>query len=93
MKKFMDFDLSKFPEITVTDGVNTIKGIVFGDNECFEGNRYYSFILCSNKLYKAYYDEEVVGEVEELDMIDYENAYEILDVTEEYEEEIADYLR
>lgn len=56
---------------------------VVGNNECFELDEYYHYVLSGDKLYKAYFAcENENGEMMELDRVDYNHAYRIEDVTD-----------
>lgn len=57
---------------------------IVGDDECFDGNEFYQYVLCGDKLYKAYFElaKDDDGEDLDLDMIDYGHAYRIEDITD-----------
>lgn len=56
---------------------------VIGDDECFDGDEFYQYVLDGDKLYKAYFDiTDEDGEDIELDAVDYNHAYKIEDVTD-----------
>ena len=65
------------PEYSVTvtaENGDYIIGDVFGDDECFEGNDFYRYVVTSDGVYKAYYD---VDEDTDIDYIDYSKATRI----------------
>lgn len=59
--------------------------IVVGNDECFDGNDFYQYVLDGEKLYKAYYDiEDEEGNIfDRMDLVDYEHAYKVEDVTDQ----------
>ena len=65
------------PEYSMTvtaENGDYIIGDVFGDDECFEGNDFYRYVVTSDGVYKAYYD---VDEDTDIDYIDYSKATRI----------------
>lgn len=75
-------DLSKYQDECVHEiGQRYIDGKVISDNECFEGEKLYAYILSGDKLYKAYYDVDD-EQLEDLDGIDYSEPAEIEEVEE-----------
>lgn len=44
-----------------------IIGAIFGDDECFDGNDFYQYVVTSDGVYKAYYDDDNVTDVEDID--------------------------
>ncbi|MGP1507952.1 MAG: hypothetical protein ACTTJW_03620 [Sphaerochaeta sp.] len=45
--------------ITVTDGDITLTGVMFGNDECFDLNNFYQYLLTEDgNLYKCWYDTE-----------------------------------
>lgn len=44
-----------------------IIGAIFGDDECFEGNNFYQYVVTSDGIYKVYYDDDNVTDVEDID--------------------------
>ena len=51
-----------FMTVTAENG-----GDMFGDDECFEGNNFYQYVVTSNGIYKAYYDVDNDTIIEDLD--------------------------
>lgn len=55
-----------------------IIGDMFGDDECFDGNDFYQYVVTSDGVYKAYYD---VDNDTDIDEIDYSKATRIKLIT------------
>lgn len=79
LDKFLEVDLhvTEYPFGNDEMFLKNVK--VIGDEECFDGNDFYQYVLQGEHLYKAYYDFPV----EENDEIDYSTAYKIEDCTNE----------
>lgn len=53
-----------------------------GNNECFNADEFYQYVLCEDRLYKAYFEmEDEDGNPLDFQDIDYDNAYRIEDIT------------
>lgn len=63
--------------VTAENG-DYIIGAIFGDDECFEGNNFYQYVVTSDGVYKAYYD---VDNDTDIDKIDYSKATRIKLIT------------
>lgn len=87
-------DLECFPELDLRvdacyfcNDETELKNVrVVGNDECFECNEFYQFVLDGEHLYKAYFElaRDENGNELELDAIDYTHAYKIEDVADEY---------
>lgn len=53
-------------DVTAENGDHII-GAIFGDDECFEGNNFYQYVVTSDGIYKVYYDDDNVTDVEDID--------------------------
>ena len=53
-------------DVTAENG-DYIIGAIFGDDECFEGNNFYQYVVTSDGIYKVYYDDDNVTDVEDID--------------------------
>lgn len=79
-------ELRKFPlqKLTVEsengDVENYDKIRIIGNEECWDGDEFYQYMVTDDKIYKVYYN---VQPDQELDMIDYTKAYKIVDSTED----------
>lgn len=64
-------DLYGSPEhMTVTaENGDYIIGDMYGNNECFDCNDFYQYIVTSDGVYKAYYDDDNVTNVDEIDYL------------------------
>ena len=78
-----NFDLIKawLSEDSYGDGVEIEidgkPGIMFGDDECWDVNRFYQYFLSNDgKLYKAYYETD---NETPLDCIDYNAPYDVVE--------------
>ncbi len=77
--------LDKFPErdVKVCNGIVLESVRVIGNDECFDGDEFYQYILAGNHLYKAFFETwDEGGELLDLDGVDYSNAYRVEDVTD-----------
>lgn len=92
-EKLVDFledrfgSLTRFPEQELeVDGVKMTGVRVVGNDDCFDGNEFYQYVLGDETIYKAYFDmtnPETGEDYEELDQIDYTKAYRIENITEQ----------
>lgn len=59
--------------------------IVVGNDECFDCDEFYQYVLDNNTLYRAYFDvhDEDGNIFDRMDLVDYEHAYRIEDVTDQ----------
>lgn len=83
-ERFYEGDLKVDAYAFVNDSME-LKGVkIVGNDECFDGDEFYHYILAGDKLYKAYFElaEDEDGNELELDMVDYSHAYCIVDVTD-----------
>lgn len=55
---------------------------IIGDADCWDVNEFYQYMVHDDKVYKVYF--EVIPD-QDLDMIDYEKSYKIVDVTDEFD--------
>lgn len=84
-KKFGALDNYPLDNLTVNGSVLTLVRVI-GDNECFDGNEFYQYVLDDEKLYKAYFDianPDTGEQYDALDNVDYTKAYRLEDVTEQ----------
>lgn len=78
-------ELRKFPlqKLTVEsengDIENYDKIRIVGNEDCWDVNEFYQYMVADDKIYKVYYN---VQPDQELDAIDYTKAYKIVDITE-----------
>lgn len=87
-------DLSKFPNQDLTvdecafanDGMELKDVKVVGDDECFDGDEFYQYVLSDDKLYKAYFEIPTDDDGEELglDDVDYTRSYKVEDITDDF---------
>lgn len=76
LKTWLENNYGKGTEMTVTCGEEQITGTMYGNDECWEMNKFYQFLLTENAIYKAYlYVPDYCGE---LNSIDYKNPYDLL---------------
>lgn len=86
-------DLNRFPnqnltvdECEFTNDRTELKDVkVAGNDECFDGDEFYQYVLADDKLYKAYFEIPTDDDGEELglDDVDYTHAYKIEDITDD----------
>lgn len=63
---------------TVTCGETTLTGYMYGNDECFDGEGFYQYLLTADaKLYKAYYD--IPDDESELDSLDYDHPCDVVE--------------
>jgi len=76
-----------YTTITVTDEATSITGILYGDNEMYDCNKFYQLLLTEEgKIYKCYYNTELDEDDENfisLDEIDYTQPENVEEITEE----------
>lgn len=84
-------DLNRFPNRDLTvdecafinDKLELKDVKVVGNDECFDGDEFYQYVLAADKIYKAYFEiptDDDNNELE-LDNVDYTHAYKIEDIT------------
>ncbi len=74
LKKWMESRYGESLETTVNYNGEQIIGIMYGNDECFDVNEFYQYLLTADgNLYKAYFDIPV--DTEDLSNLDYENPY------------------
>jgi hypothetical protein len=61
--------------------IDGAKGLLIGNNECYDGNDFYHYFLTETALYKCYYDtiDEEGNEIE-LDCIDYDAPAQMIKI-------------
>lgn len=69
-------------EIEITHRDKQITGYMYGNNECFDANEFYQFLLTEYSLYKTYY--EIPEGCDDLGSLDYNNPYGLIDVNAHY---------
>ena len=74
-------------EVKVEFEGKEITGVMYGDDECFEMNDFYQYLLTKDTLYKAFY--EIPNDNDDLGSLDYENPTGLEDVTEYYKEYVV----
>lgn len=73
--------------ITTEDG-NTISGLMYGNDECFNVNEFYQVLVSGGKVYECYYQIPNDDDDGDLSNIDYEHPYRVDDCTGKYEDAI-----
>lgn len=63
----------------VVDGMEYKNATIFGNDECFDVDEFYQYMLVGNSLYMAYYDYDDECELWE---IDYEKPYKVVQITD-----------
>lgn len=72
----------------VSIGMARYNGIMFGNDENFDIDEFYQFLLVGDKLYKCYYDtkDENGDWIDDLGSIDYKHPYNVKDVSNAYKD-------
>lgn len=84
LTNFVEHDLRVSECVFVNDAMILKNVIIVGDNECFDNNDFYQYVLDNDKLYIAYFDtRDEDGNILDLDCLDYEHAYMIVDITKD----------
>lgn len=68
------YGIPEYPAMVTAENGDYIIGDIFGDDECFEGNNFYQYVVTTDGVYKAYY--AVDGDTD-IDCIDYLKATRI----------------
>ncbi len=82
-ENYRDLDLFCERDLIVDDGTELKDVKIVGNDECFDGNELYQYVLSGDKLYMAYYDIEDEDRLD-LDYVDYSHAREIVDITSRF---------
>ena len=69
-------------EVTINYNNEKVTGIMYGNDECFEMDDFYQYILTEDALYKAFY--EIPEGNEDLGDLDYESPIDLKDADAEY---------
>lgn len=78
-KKALEVFYGEGREIEVNFEGKKIKGVMFGNDECFECDDFYQYLLTKEKLLLCFYNTEENGNQIELDHIDYTNPVKVLE--------------
>ncbi len=67
---------------TVTCKGKTLTGMMYGNDECFDGNEFYQMLVADGRVYWCYY--EIPDGCDDFSDIDYTMPYRIEDCTDRY---------
>ena len=62
-------------EVTITYNGKTYTGHIFGNDECFDGDKFFQYFLTADSLYKMYYN--IPDGCEDLNNINYDAPYDV----------------
>ena len=80
MYKFLQGKYGNGVDTTITIDGEKIRGVMFGNDECFDTDRFYQYLLDERgNLYECFYKTDLP-----LDEIDYTHPFAIEDVTEDF---------
>ena len=82
LKLWLEKQYGKGTEATINYEGKQIVGTMYGNDECFDTNDFYQFLLTDNTLYKAYY--EIPDGCEDLGSLDYNNPIDLRDIDMQY---------
>lgn len=82
LKLWLEKQYGKGTEATINYEDKQITGTMYGNDECFDTNDFYQFLLTDNTLYKAYY--EIPDGCEDLGSLDYNNPIDLRDINMQY---------
>ena len=82
LKMWLEKKYGKGAEVTINFEDKQITGTMYGNDECFDTNNFYQFLLTDNALYKAYY--EIPDGCEDLGSLDYNNPIDLRDIDMQY---------
>lgn len=78
--KFLRDKYGEGVDITVFPGDNEIRGVMYGNDKCFDENGLYQYLVDEEgNLYQCFYRTE-----EPLDKIDYANPYSVSNITGDF---------
>ena len=82
LKLWLEKQYGKGTAATINYEGKQIVGTMYGNDECFDTNDFYQFLLTDNTLYKAYY--EIPDGCEDLGSLDYNNPIDLRDIDMQY---------
>ena len=74
--------------VTTEDG-NTISGLMYGNDECFNVNDFYQILVADGKVYRCFYNLDQLDDNDnpnDLGNIDYDHPCKVEECTNEYED-------
>jgi len=82
LKNWMEEQYGKGTETTINYEGKQITGIMYGNDECWDMNDFYQYLLTGDALFKAYF--EVPEGCEDLGSLDYNNPINLKDADAQY---------